>query len=331
MADGENSNEKNDCRERAAPWTHDAQSIGYSVYSVHLVITDSGLGGLSICAHLERALGSTASRSIRLTYVNAWPEEGRGYNSLPDAPSRARVFDRALRSMIGMRPDAIVIACNTLSILYELTEFRRAAPVPVYGIVEAGVALFEEALHAHPGGSLVVLGTRTTVESGVHRDRLVQRGIAPERIAGVSCHGLAAAIEQGPGSEAVGTLIDACARSAGAMAPPGEPLIAGLCCTHYSMVEDRIRAAIAASTGRTVITLDPNTRLVEDLTGRFPVRAASEKVPDQAAGPGRATVEVISKVALSHAQREGIGSLVRQVSPATARALADYRHAPDLF
>ena len=63
----------------------------------HLVVTDSGLGGLSICAALERRLRAEGRRSVRLTYVNAWPFEGRGYNDLPDLRARAEVFDRALR------------------------------------------------------------------------------------------------------------------------------------------------------------------------------------------------------------------------------------------
>jgi glutamate racemase len=296
---------------------------------VHLVITDSGLGGLTVFAQLERALRAAGrSRSTRLTYVNAWPEQGRGYNSLPDLSSRARVFDLALERMRDMRPDAIVIACNTLSIVYEQTVFRRSASVPVHGIVDAGVNLFAEALAAEPDSALVVLGTRTTVESGAHRERLAHRGFATARIAGVSCHGLATAIEQGPDRADVRGLVEACARAAADAAPVGEPLFAGLCCTHYSLVEDGLRAALAASSARTIGTLDPNTRLVEELTARFAAPAA----PGQSAGPEEpVSVEVISKVHLSDAQRAAIGGIVEPISPAAARAIARYRHVPDLF
>lgn len=296
---------------------------------MHLVITDSGLGGLTVFAQLERALRAAGrSRSTRLTYVNAWPEQGRGYNSLPDLASRARVFDLALDRMLDMRPDAIVIACNTLSIVYEQTVFRRSASVPVHGIVDAGVNLFAEALAAEPDSALVVLGTRTTVDSGAHRDRLVRRGFAATRIAGASCHGLATAIEQGPDREDVRGLVEACARAAADAAPAGEPLFAGLCCTHYSLVEDGLRAALAACSSRTVGTLDPNTRLVEQLTARFATPAAS----GPSAGPGEpVSVEVISKVQLNDAQRAAIGGIVEPISPPAARAIAGYRHVPDLF
>ncbi len=149
---------------------------------LRLVITDSGLGGLSICAALEKRLrDAAAGRSISLIYVNAWPDAKTGYNDLPDPGVRARVLDRALARMAAYRPDLIVIACNTLSVLYDLTEFARSPAVPAVGIVEAGVALFHEALSRDPGGELVLFGTRTTVESGQHIGRLARRGIAANR------------------------------------------------------------------------------------------------------------------------------------------------------
>ena len=140
---------------------------------------------------MEKKLRSAAiGRSIRLIYVNAWPEPQRGYNDLPDPASRARVFDRALARMAEDRPGLIVIACNTLSVLYDLTEFSKAPPAPVVGIIEAGVELFHEALSRDPCGELVLFGTRTTVESGEHIGRLARRGIAADRMSAVACHGL---------------------------------------------------------------------------------------------------------------------------------------------
>src|SRR5512136_624733 len=97
-----------------------------------IVITDSGLGGLSICTDLERRLrASQAGRKIDLIYVNAWPDAGYGYNDLPNPAARAAVLDKALAAMMGFRPGLILIACNTLSVLYELTAFAKPAPVPV--------------------------------------------------------------------------------------------------------------------------------------------------------------------------------------------------------
>jgi glutamate racemase len=290
---------------------------------VHLVITDSGLGGLTVCAALEQALRA-GSRCPRLTYVNAWPESGRGYNDLPDMPARARVFDRVLDRIAGMRPDTILIACNTLSIVYEHTRFKASAGVSVRGIVHSGVEQFREALSTHHGSAIVLVGTRTTIESGVHQARLIARGIAPARISGAPCHGLATAIERGPESDATVALIATCAERAAAAAPPGEPLFLGLACTHYGMVAGRLAGAVAARSGRAVVPLDPNMRMVDDVLARL-----AGDIPHLA--PGDQGVEVISKVELSTDQREGVGRLLESSSPATAAALRAYTHVPDFF
>ena len=211
----------------------------------HIVITDSGLGGLSVCALLEQGLRVAApSRSIRLTYVNAWPFEDRGYNDLPDEAARALVFDAALARMAQMQPDRILIACNTLSILYPITAFSRQPSVPVAGIVDAGVDLFVERLARDTASSIVLLGTKTTIESGVHKARLEQRGIGPRRIAAVSCHGLAGAIERDVDGPRAAELIGECAARAVEAAPRGTTLL-----TRFVLHALRVRCRPARGCG----------------------------------------------------------------------------------
>ena len=97
--------------------------------TLSLVIADSGMGGLSICADIVNGLQARRSyRTVSLTYFNAWPEQDRGYNLLPDMAERIRVFDRALGAMLRFQPDRILIACNTLSALYAHTPFSKHAP-----------------------------------------------------------------------------------------------------------------------------------------------------------------------------------------------------------
>jgi glutamate racemase len=303
-----------------------------------IVITDSGLGGLSICAAIEKNLrAARLPRAVRLTYVNAWPFEDRGYNDLPDAAARADVFDRALSCMHAMDPDRILIACNTLSIVYRQTAFSRNPPVPVQGIVDAGVDLFLDRLTGDPGASIVLTGTTTTVESGVHRHELVRRGIDPARIAAVSCHGLAAAIERDVDGPLTARFIDACTSRAAEAAPPGGVLFAGLCCTHYGYVALRIVDALARKTGRRVRALDPNLRLVGNLMTEdgFLEGAQGQELeaghPCAASPCGDVTVEVISRVGLDDAACRGIARLIEPVSPVTSCALLSYTRVPDLF
>ncbi len=293
--------------------------------SSHLIITDSGLGGLSICAEIERNLRLAGPfRTTRLTYVNAWPEEGGGYNAIPEPAERARVFDRALSAMDRLGADRILIACNTLSIVYPETRHSRAPATPVQGIVDAGVDLFHEALIQDPASALIVLGTRSTVESGAHRDGLVARGVDPRRIASIDCHGLAAAIEADPRGMAAALLIEQYASAARLLHLPGSTIFAGLACTHFGYVGGAFASAIEKYTGRPVRALNPNYDFVQLVA------------PDPENGPDphvarMVTVEVVSKVELRSESRQGIGRLIEPVSPATARALQSYSHVPELF
>ncbi len=57
---------------------------------MNLVITDSGLGGLSVCAQLMSLLKESAGSGnsvypadrLKISYINAVPSNERGYNSM---------------------------------------------------------------------------------------------------------------------------------------------------------------------------------------------------------------------------------------------------------
>jgi glutamate racemase len=290
-----------------------------------VVLTDSGLGGLLICAELERRLRRSAGHAaVRFVYVNAWPEEGRGYNDLPDLSARAAVFDRALAAMTAFRPGLVLIACNTLSVVYEATAFGRAPSVSVSGILEEGAALFGEALDRDPAGVLALFGTRTTIGSGEHARRLARRGIAPGRVFAEPCHGLAAAIDKDPGAAEVPGLVDECVRRLVPRLPAGAPVYAGLACTHYAYIAEAFGIALGRQTGAKVEVLDPGRRFVDGLTEGLAAR-------DPGAGERAVSVEVVSKVGLGEAQREAVCRRLEPVSPRTAKALAAYSHMPELF
>jgi glutamate racemase len=293
--------------------------------NTHLLITDSGVGGLLICAEIDRNLRQ-ASRStgIRITYFNAWPEQNSGYNDIPDVQVRAAVFNRALARMEKMQPDRILIACNTLSVLYSITEFSRTSTVPVLGIIDAGVDLYVEALRADPLGSIMIFGTRTTIESGIHRDRLIHLGIPANRIAACACHGLAAAIEIDPDGPAVSDLIETCALEACRAELPGSRIFAGLSCTHYAYVKGLIRTILERRSGKQVVILDPNERMATCIAppvNRKILAPSSEAV----------SIQVISRVRLEDAQRRAVAARLQPISAVTAHALLHYTCEPGLF
>ncbi len=290
-----------------------------------IVLTDSGLGGLSICAELEKRLrNAPGKQAVRLVYVNAWPDALSGYNDLPDAASRAAVLDKALTAMTAFRPGLILLACNTLSVLYELTEFSRTPTIPVTGIIEEGVGLFRRALTEDPGGTLVLFGTRTTIESGQHVRRLTRSGIDARRVFSAACHGLAGAIDKDPDAPALAGLVEACVSRAVEGISAEGTLYAGLCCTHYSYVAGLFRESLERRVGTKVEILDPNAHLVRSLTsGMRNVRPKGAEADIE--------VEVVSKVELAEAQRRAVARRLEPVSARTARALIAYTHIPELF
>ncbi len=292
--------------------------------NLRLVITDSGLGGLSVCAELERSLRLICPwNQVTIMYVNAWPEPVRGYNDMTDREERVRMFDSALRGVAGLEPDMIVIACNTLSILYEDTDFKRDSDIPVLGMINAGVELFYEALAADPDGSIILFGTTTTVESGIHKEKLTGLGIDERRVKTTACPGLASAIENDLEGTQVqdrmaGCIDEACEEDMGEGV-----LYAGFCCTHYGYIRDRFQRRLEECSGKTVRVLDPADRIVRYLVGSLlSVHMAREC---------RVTVDVMSKMEIEEEKRKAVAGWIESISPLTAEALLSYSWKPELF
>jgi glutamate racemase len=293
--------------------------------SLTLLITDSGLGGLSVVAGMEqRARDEKAFAHLRLVFFNAQPAEGFGYNKMKSLAEKAGVFDGVLDAMCARySPDAILIACNTLSVVYPSTRFSRAAAVPVLGIVEMGVDMIEEALVRDSSAAAIIFGTETTIAADAHRQGLLMRGIAPGRIVTQACPDLAGQIEEGATSprvhESIGGFVK---ESLARVGSARTPIVAGLCCTHYGFSEGEFRSQLTGSGAASVTVVNPNVRMCGVLF------SPNRKNAHPHTGT---TVEVVSRVAITPQEQSTIGDLVRPVSPGTATALHTYRHDPDLF
>jgi glutamate racemase len=283
-----------------------------------IVITDSGLGGLSVCAEVIRGLHREVPRSLALTYFNARPEQDGGYSLLPSMEEQVRVFDQALLGMARFHPDLLVIACNTLSALYPRTAFSRASGIPALGIIELGVQMIFEQLRAQPDSRVIILGSPVTIEEGSHVAQLVAQGIRPDRILAQPCPGLALQIEADPAGPAVRQLIDQYVAEAAKRLQAGPcPILAALCCTHYGYSQAAFQRALAARFPGPVSILNPN-------------QAMSARVcRDQA--PARIELDVVSRVPWSPEKLAAISAALEPVSPLAARGLRQYRQDPDLF
>jgi glutamate racemase len=292
--------------------------------TLSIVIADSGMGGLSICADIVSGLQTRRSdRAVSLTYFNAWPEQDRGYNLLPGMAERIRVFDRALGAMLRFHPDRILIACNTLSAIYPHTPFSKQAPVPVVGIIDFGVDLIHAYLGARADSRVIIFGTPATIEADTHRARLVERGTPAERIVCQPCDRLAGEIEKAPEGATVRAMVESCIRQAAERVPDRRlPVAAALCCTHYGYSQRVFEAALQARFEGPIAILDPNKAMSVALLADLSSRGERD---------ARIDLQVVSRIVWSDEKIEAIARLLETASPLAAGALRQYRHDPDLF
>jgi len=310
----------------AAPRTTEAmiEDVLGNKEDVTILITDSGMGGLSVAADLAARLPeSGVFRNARVVFYNG-QFHSTGYNGLDSEEQKAQIFDEVLAAMMDQyEPDMILIACNTLSVVYENTEFAKNPPIPVVGIVETGVDVIAEQFEKTPDATAVIFGTLTTIESGVHKDLLVAEGYPADQIVGQAAHRLAGAIERGPDSEeTVAYIRQFVGEALEKVGEPTGPLFGSFNCTHYGYARDQFAAAFAEAGYPDVELLDPNPKM-SDFMFRPPYLNRHPQT--------QVDVEVVSKLEFTEQERGALGPLLRAVSPATADALDRYTFDPNLF
>jgi glutamate racemase len=145
-------------------------------------VFDSGVGGLTVLHALRKRLPRTdfiyLADSARLPYGSREREEIRGFAT----------ENAAFLYSLGV--EGIVIACNTASAI-ALADVRLACPLPVWGMVDAGV---EAVTRATCTGRVAVLATQATILSGVFQRRFESRGL---RVWAQACPALVQAAEEG--------------------------------------------------------------------------------------------------------------------------------------
>ncbi|HEX2835317.1 MAG TPA: hypothetical protein VHW00_20045 [Thermoanaerobaculia bacterium] len=288
---------------------------------MHILITDSGVGGLSVVAYAERFVRTHGwSEPVRLTFANAAPENDYGYNAMPTRELKIETFDRFLRNVTArFSPDAIYVACNTLSVLLPDTPFFAHAAIPVQGIVGTGAALLFRELEADPRGVAMIFGTQTTIDAGEYPRLLVERGIDPSRIISQACPGLADTISEDREGTRTALEIRKWVRIASEkLRDPNAPIVACLACTHYGYRKELFAKAFADA-GLQAKVVNPNERAVGDL---FP-RAGGD-VHD-------VEVAFVTRYAIPPQTIEALTWFLDDISPRTVEAMRQFTHLPDLF
>jgi len=289
---------------------------------MHIVITDSGVGGLSVVAYAERFVRERGLREpVQLTFANAAPANDYGYNSMKTREEKLATFDRFLRNVTArFAPDSIYVACNTLSVLLPDTPFAIDAPIPVMGIVETGVDLLLRELNADPRRTAMIFATQTTIDSDTYARSLIERGIDPSRIVSQACPGLADTIsEDREGSRTRDEIRKWVAIAIEKMQHAGVPVVAALACTHYGYRKNVFADAFAEA-GVVATVVNPNESAVDDI---FDVDAHGAQHDT--------SVQFVTRYAIPDATVEALTYFLEPISPKTVDAMQHFQHIPELF
>jgi glutamate racemase len=220
-------------------------------------------------------------------------------------------------------PDLLLIGCNTLSVLYDYTEFSEITNFPVLGIVGTGVDLINKKIKEDPNSSVIIFATKTTVKQGQHKKGLLKLGIDEDNIYAEACPKLAGRIERGPDSDTTKSLVNIYVKEAiQKYEDTGEPLYVSYNCTHYGYVDTLFKEAFKANGVEVKEFLDPNPLMADFMfTPEYLNRFKNSQV----------SVRIVSQPELSPGKLGAIYGLIEPISEETAEALMEYEFTPDYF
>ncbi len=207
-------------------------------------IFDSGVGGLTVVRAVLRALPDT-----QLVYFGDTARVPYGTKS----KATVRRFAREDADfLMGHQVDQIVVACNTAS-SWALDDLTEHLPVPVTGVIEAGVS----AALTHQPQTVGVIGTPSTIASEAYTAAL-QRQAPHVRVVTQSCPLFVPLAEEGWFHDPV--TLDVARRYLNVMVREAvDVLILG--CTHYPLLQD----VIARVMGDSVTLVDSAQAVAQQL------------------------------------------------------------------
>ncbi|MDR2081093.1 MAG: glutamate racemase [Campylobacteraceae bacterium] len=129
-------------------------------------VFDSGVGGLTVAKSLiEHKL---------FDEIIYFGDTARVPYGTKDAKTIIKYSLEALEFLKGFDIDMLIVACNTVS-AYALEELRKNASFEVFGVIEPGVLAAVNRLK-NQDSSILILGTKATINSGQYEKLLRQNG-----------------------------------------------------------------------------------------------------------------------------------------------------------
>ncbi len=236
-----------------------------------VLVFDSGVGGLSVAREIARALPAADLAYVADTEV--FP-----YGALAPDVLIQRVVDLMDAAVAALRPDALVIACNTASTLV-LPPLRARLSIPVVGTVPA----VKPAAETSRSRLVSVLATPGTVKRDYTRDLVATHGgdCRFELVGSPDLAGLVERLHAGEDvpDEAFAAAIAPCFVTADDGRRTDTVVLA---CTHYPLVLDRLRRLAPWP----VAWIDPAPAIARR-TAAVTADAAARHTLEEAPGPHR--------------------------------------------
>ena len=211
-------------------------------------IFDSGLGGLTIVKGVYKVLpresiiyyGDTA----HLPYGDKSPELVRGFS------------EKIAAFLLEKKVKAIIIACNTASAVAKEAVELVAGKIPVFNVVEPAA---EYALRMSSRNKIGIIGTKTTIRSGIYRRTILQQMPTAEVVEKATPL-LVPIIEEGWHDNSISKeVIEAYMSDTGFHHV--DSLILG--CTHYPLIKDQIHDYFMRNYNHSVEVIDSSVAVAE--------------------------------------------------------------------
>lgn len=291
---------------------------------LRIIITDSGLGGLSVHANLDKLLRQKGiNKKVELIFYNSLADHNYGYNSIPEASEKIRVFNSALNGMLKFNPDLILIACNTLSVIYNKTEFAKITSVPVLGIVELGIESIIENLDKKSDTNIIIFGTGTTIASNQHKTLLVKAGIDESLITNHACQNLESEIQKDPKSDKVRSMIiDFADEVYDKLSDKSLDCLSVLACTHYGYSMEIFQEVLNKRFNKNVKIINPNEKMAT---------VAYNNITGDKSENNQITNRIVSRVDISDEEINSLGHLIKEDSSSVFEVLQKYELDEELF
>ena len=304
---------------------------------MNLVITDSGLGGLSVCAQLMHLLKKNADSGnlanpvveLNISYINAVPSNEYGYNSMSGKADQIAIFEKILRNTkILLKPNYIFVACGTLSVLLNEMQFNTVNKRLIAGILPIGFKLILDSLHQNSHATVLIFGTPTTINANTFQDELFQHGNEQSRIITQACPELATQISNDPeGSFAAQRIHHWVQQALSQLAPDTSgPLLVFLGCTHYAYRESFFRKSFIQEGYSQITILNPNLPAADSLRNIVLQDQGGDKIQSH-----DISLEFLTPYAIPEQEIKTVSQLLNPVSVETATAFQNAKICPELL